>query len=151
MTTEIERITRMLEKTFDKFPWYGQSIMDVLKGVSETEANHKIGPTHSIIELILHMVSWRTFTAHRLMGNNDFEVGEEANFPRPGSLKEAVLKLQVSQGELIKAVKQFPEARLGEIVPSRTQKYTYYTLLHGIMQHDIYHLGQIQLIRKSLG
>ena len=59
-------------------------------------------------------------------------------------------KLRQSQAELVDAAVNFPDSRLGELVPSKNQKYTYYTLLHGIIQHDIYHLGQIQLIRKSI-
>jgi len=60
-----------------------------------------------------------------------------------------LLKLQESQKELIEAAAKFPEERYGELVPSKVQKYTYYTLLHGIMQHDIYHLGQIAILKKG--
>ena len=151
MGTEIDRVARMLEKTFDKSPWYGPSIMDVLKEVTDDQAMHKVGATHSILELILHMASWRTFAVQRLIGNIDFEVSEEANFRKPIKLGDAVQELLKTQIELIAAVKQFPEGRLGEIVPSKNHKYTYYTLIHGIIQHDVYHLGQIQLIRKSFG
>ena len=150
MGTEIERIARMLEKTFDKSPWYGSSIMAILSDISPQQASHRIGTTHTILELVLHMVSWRIFATQRLSGNDEFQVAEEANFPTPSTLENAIQKLKDSQVELITAVNKFPESRLGEIVPGKPQKYTYYTLLHGIVQHDIYHLGQIQLIRKTL-
>lgn len=150
MVSEIDRITRLLEKTFDKQPWYGNSIMATLKGLTPTQASQKIGPGHSIIELVLHMTSWRAFATHRLLGDNTFEVSEDLNFPKPGTWEEALIKLQQSQKELIDAAKNFPEERLSELVPSNTQRYTYYTLLHGIAQHDIYHLGQMAYIKRAV-
>lgn len=150
MDLEIPRIVRMLEKTFDKSPWYGTSVMGSLSEVSPAQASQRTGQSHSIIGLVLHMISWRTFAASRLRGDNTFEVSDETNFPEGSDWAVALEKLHQSQEELVAAAKDFPERRLGELVPSKTQKYTYYTLLHGIIQHDIYHLGQIQLIRKSI-
>lgn len=150
MATEIERITRLLEKTFDKHPWYGPSLMDVLSEVNESEASERAGQSHSIIELVLHMTSWRVFATCRLRGDNTFQVSDADNFPAPGSWTEAMNKLKESQTQLVAAVRGFSENKLGDLVPSSSHKYTYYTLLHGIIQHDIYHVGQVQLIRKSL-
>lgn len=149
MNSEVERITRMLEKTFNKSPWYGPSVMSIVSEVTPAKANRRAGASHSIIELILHMTSWRIFATNRLAGDDTYEVAEGMNFPKPGSWDEAVQKLNQSQAELLAAAKAFPDGRLGELVPSASHKYTYYTLLHGIIQHDIYHIGQIQLILKS--
>jgi uncharacterized damage-inducible protein DinB len=148
--SEIDRIVRSLEKTYDKFPWYGPSIIETLKDIDASITTKKVGATHSIIELVLHMTSWRTFATKRLQGDNNYEVNDDLNFPAPGSWDEALNAFRHSQAGLIEAAKKFPEERLGELVPSKTQKYTYYTLLHGIEQHDIYHAGQIMLIRRSL-
>lgn len=150
MDPEISRIVRMIEKTFDKSPWYGTSIMSGLSDVTSAQASQHLRQSHSIIGLVLHMVSWRTFAANRLRGNDTFQVSDETNFPLDSDWAEALKKLRQSQEELVAAAKDFPDSRLGELVSSKTQKYTYYTLLHGIIQHDIYHLGQIQLIRKSI-
>ncbi len=149
MASEIERIMRLLEKTFDKQPWYGSSIMDVLD-MDPAKATQRLTHGHSIIELILHMTTWRKFATSRLQGDHSFEVSDEMNFPFTGTWEEAMSDLQKSQRTLMEAVKSFPEDRLCELVPSNTQKYTYYTLLHGILHHDIYHLGQIALLKKAL-
>ena len=149
MTLETERISRLLQNTFEKQPWYGSSVMEILNQVSPDIVNQRIGQTHSINELVLHMASWRLFATKRLKGDVDFQVTEDTNFPLPGTWEEALSKLHHSQERLIEAVKAFPEERLGEICPSKEYKYTYYTLLHGIIQHDIYHLGQIALLKKS--
>ncbi len=151
MATETERIAKSLSKTFNKGPWYGPSIMDILTQVKAEEVDLRIGRSHSIQELLLHMISWRTFAIRRLQRDNDFQVSDDQNFPPASSTSwsKAIERLQKTQEELVAAALAFPENRLGELVPSNTGKYTYYTLLHGIEQHDIYHIGQIQLILKS--
>jgi uncharacterized damage-inducible protein DinB len=146
--TEIDRIARLLEKTFDKQPWYGCSITEILSRVNEQTASANHGQPHTITQLVLHMATWRKFATHRLLGDTEFDVTDEANFPTPTTWADAVNTLHQSQEELVKAVKQFPVDRLNELVPSKRQKYTFYTLLHGIIQHDVYHLGQIALIQK---
>src|SRR5436190_24209291 len=96
------------------------------------------------------MTSWRVFATKRLQGDDDYQVSDDLNFPEPGPWNQALKDLRESQAGLIEAAKKFPDGRLGELVPSKTQKYTYYTLLHGIAQHDVYHAGQIMLIRRSV-
>jgi uncharacterized damage-inducible protein DinB len=146
--TEIERIARLLEKTFDKQPWYGSSIMEILSRVESEQSTMRQGDIHSISELVLHMASWRKFATQKLIGDAEFEVTDEANFPKSTTWRGALDQLRQSQEALLVVVKQFPENRLAELVPSKTLKYTYYTLLHGIIQHDVYHLGQIALLQK---
>lgn len=149
--SEINRIVRLLSKTFDKGAWHGPTVSEVLETVNAEQAHWRAGSSHSIIELVLHMISWRRFAVHRLRGDGTYEVSPEMNFPVPDSetWSEVCGRLERSQEELLEAARKFPEERLGELVPSSSFKYTYYTLLHGIAHHDIYHIGQIQLIRKT--
>lgn len=146
--SEIDRIVCLVEKTFNKQPWYGNSIAATLSSVDEKIVYWRHGETHSIIEIVLHMISWRKFCTQRIKDDNDFEIGEDSNFPTSSTWAEAIDRLNQSQLTLVEAIKQFPEDRLGDLVPSKIQKYTYYTLLHGVIQHDIYHLGQIALLLK---
>jgi len=151
--TEIDRIKGQLEKAFEKQPWYGTSVLAILKDVDPSIVHRKLGP-HSIIILLKHMTIWRRYVVHKLEGNDDFSVSEEQNFPDPPmssqSWADAINELHASQRDLISAMAKFPEERLNELVPKASHKYTWYTLLHGIIQHDVYHLGQIALLRKAL-
>jgi uncharacterized damage-inducible protein DinB len=151
MSKEIERIARMLQKTFDQHPWYGPPVMEILKQVDASIADKRIGAVHTINELIMHMISWRLFATKRLSGDDLFQIDDKINFPKPGSWNDSLTELQKSQNDLVKAVKNFPEEKLSDICPSKVHKYTYYTLLHGIIQHDVYHLGQIALLKKAFG
>jgi uncharacterized damage-inducible protein DinB len=54
--------------------------------------------------------------------------------------------LENSQQALLLALNRMNDGNLGEIVSGR--EYTFYTLLHGIIQHDLYHIGQIALLKK---
>ncbi len=143
---EINRIASLLEKTFDGPAWHGPSVMETLKGISQQTATNNISGSHSIGELVMHMTAWRNFTIKRLLGDNLYEVSDAENFPAATNWDEAMNKLKESQIKLLAALKTFPEERLFMIVPSR--KYDFYTLLHGIVQHDIYHTGQIILLKK---
>jgi uncharacterized damage-inducible protein DinB len=145
--TEMERIVRQLEKTFQGHPWHGPSITQTLEGLTELQSQQRIGKGHSILELVLHMIAWRTFVCERLEGNDVADVSEELNFPITGQWPQAWQQLQQSQQRLLTNVKNFLIEKLDELVPNR--RYTYYTMLHGVLQHDIYHLGQIIYILKQ--
>jgi len=96
------------------------------------------------------MTAWRKFVISRITGNTTFEVTDDLNFPKETDWQKAVHELEQSQIDLLAAVEKFPGPRLEEIVPHSSYQYSFYTLLHGIIHHDLYHTGQIMLIRKSL-
>lgn len=139
-----------MQKTFEKNAWHGPSIKEVLPDISPQQSLKKLPNTHSIIELVSHMTSWRVYTTKRLQGDHQFKVTEQLNFPSSSDWSKALQDLDASQAALLQAVTDFPAERLHEVVPNNKQQYTFYTLLHGIIHHDLYHLGQIVLIKKSL-
>lgn len=149
MKSEIERITKLLVRTFEKDAWYGPSVQTVLSKVSNANAHQRVANTHSIIELVSHMAVWRNYVISRLGDGPYLEVNDEINFPQEQDWTKAKTALEESQAALIKAVASFPLAKLDELVPQASHKYTYYTLLHGIIDHDIYHTAQISLILKA--
>ena len=146
MKTEIQKISDILKHSFEKNAWHGPAVMEVLIGIDESIVNKKINTTHSISELVGHMISWRTFVTERLLGNEGFEVSEVINFPVSESWLKTVNSLRESQQKLLLALELFPVERLHEIVPNRS--YKFFTMVHGIIHHDLYHLGQIVLIKR---
>jgi uncharacterized damage-inducible protein DinB len=147
---EIQNILSLLTSTFEKNAWYGPSVKDVLSDIQPEHGSRRIGKTHSIIELVAHMTSWRTFVIKRLEGDDQFTVSEVFNFPSVSDWHNTVRELYESQEKLIVLLKAFPSAKLFDVVPHASYRYTFYTLLHGIIHHDIYHIGQISLIKKGL-
>jgi uncharacterized damage-inducible protein DinB len=150
LKTEKEKIRRLLERTFEKDAWHGPSVKEAIKGVTQEQSLHHFPNTHSIIELVTHMTAWRIYVKKRLQGDGDYEISDEMNFPKTKDWKKAVEDLNNSQQQLLKALDSFSEEKLSDLVSHPSAKFTFYTLLHGIIHHDVYHVGQIKLIAKSL-
>jgi uncharacterized damage-inducible protein DinB len=149
MNAEIENLRSLFQKTFNDNPWHGPSLREVLEGISNVNALNRIEQTHSIIELVGHMTAWRTFVIKILEGGEDYKVEDDKNFPLTKDWAQAVNELYASQDKLMELLKTFPPSRLSDLV-AQGYPYTFYTLLHGLIHHDVYHAGQISLIKKAL-
>ncbi len=149
MKTEIQKLGDILRHSFEKNAWHGPAVMEVLNSIDERIVHKKINTAHSILELVAHMTAWRVFVTERLQGNNSFEVSEEMNFPSSQAWHQVVDSLRASQEKLLVCLEKFPVEQLSEVVPNRP--YKFFTMLHGIVHHDLYHLGQIVLIKKIHG
>ena len=149
--TEIQRVIHLFEKTFTGNAWHGPAVMEVLADLTIEETLNKIENSHTIAELVEHMITWRQFVVKKLEGDALYDVPEHENFRSVSTITEkdwkaTLERLQLSQETLLNLLKSTPDNKLNETVGNRN--YNYYTLLHGIIQHDIYHLGQIVLMRK---
>jgi uncharacterized damage-inducible protein DinB len=158
--TEIARIVDQLQREYDGDPWHGSPLDAILEGVDAARAAARPIPgAHSIWELVLHMIGWKNETARRLAGavacmplEGDWpEVGE----PTAARWQAALTRLQSAHDELITAVKALPESRLYEATNDTRSGplgtgVSHYVLLHGIVQHDVYHAGQIALLKKAV-
>jgi uncharacterized damage-inducible protein DinB len=147
MRSEIQRIINTLKHTFEKDAWHGPSVKEVLSDVNEDKIHNRIGNGNSIIELVSHMTAWRNFVIEKLQGNASFEISDEQNFPKGKDWNAALTELNKSQADLISALEKTPDEKLQEIVPGR--KFKFYVMLHGIIHHDLYHTGQIVLLKKQ--
>jgi uncharacterized damage-inducible protein DinB len=141
-----EMIVRQLDRVFNGPAWHGPSIIETLDQITEAHAQNKFKDSHTLIQLIAHMATWRRFVIERLNGNAAFDVSEEQNFGAPASLQATIQQLKDTQQELVKAIENFPEERLKDKVDTRN--YSFQTMLHGILHHDLYHLGQIGLLKR---
>lgn len=149
MKTEVQKLDDILRHTFEKNAWHGVAVMEALNSIDESIVHKKLNSTHSIIKLVTHMTAWRVFITERLAGNDHFEISNEMNFPDTKSWRQAVDALVDSQEKLLTSLEKFPNEKLSEVVPNRPFKF--FTMLHGIVHHDLYHLGQIVLIKKIHG
>ena len=148
MKSETEKIVSLLKRSFDKGAWHGPSVRETLSTITSETSSNRLANTHSIIELVLHMTAWRNFVISKLEGK-DYKVTDEMNFPKSTDWSKAVKELEESQGKLLALVESFPVEKLSELVPHPNAKYTFYTMLQGIIHHDLYHAGQIILISKA--
>jgi uncharacterized damage-inducible protein DinB len=146
--TEIGRIKQMIGDVYANTAWHGPTLLSTLGQVTGENMEARVGSGHSILELIGHMTAWRKFVIALVKGDSKYDVSDEMNFPAASSLAVALQSLEQSQNELLAALDAFDENKLQAIVPAR--KYDFYTLIHGCIQHDLYHQGQIVMILRSI-
>lgn len=154
MELEGARIADQLRRAFDGEAWHGDSLFEILKGVTASQAAaHPIAGAHSIWELALHIATWDD-AVRRRMGGSAHEPSEAENFPTVRDAGEAAwqraqAEVRRAHEELVAAVAAMADARLDELVPGKEgAHYTFYYMLHGVVQHEIYHAGQIALLKK---
>lgn len=150
-----------LERIAEGDPWYGPNIDQVLADIITTDAAaHPIPNAHSIWEITLHLTAWVREVQRRLQ-LGIWQMPEEGDWPAPAALSPAnwsaaVNALNEAHTLLAEELARFPEGRLDESL-GETRDHamgsgqTYRQMLHGLLQHDAYHLGQISLLKKALG
>jgi len=150
--SEIERITDQLRRAFEGDAWHGPSVREVLEGVTPEMAARRVIPeAHTIWEIVLHIAAWEAFVRRHLEGETlkgftGVEDWPEVYDASPGAWRRAIDLLVQGHLALNQAFTRFPEARLNETVPDK--QFPFYVLIHGAIQHDIYHAGQIALLKK---
>ena len=156
--SETERIAQQLERTWDGDAWHGPSLKELTDGLTASQAAaHHVSEAHSIWELVLHCRGWMREVERRLHGSDPAEP-EGGDWPAVGKVVDerwaaARADLGVAVADLIRQIRTFDEARLGDRVgqqrdPALGTGSTYYVMLHGAVQHNLYHAGQIALLRK---
>jgi len=150
---EVEHIADQLRRAFEGKAWHGPSVREVLAGVTaEQAARHPLPDAHSIWEIVVHIGVWEAFVRRRLEGEVITDVPPEQDWPPVADTSEAAWKrtledLERGHQRLRKVISELPESRLSETVSG--MGYSVYFMLHGVVQHDLYHAGQIALLKKA--
>ena len=154
--SECSRLADQLRRAFEGNAWHGDSLVEILADVdAKTAAAHTIKNAHSIWELVLHIAAWDGSVLKRA-GGSAGKVSSKQNFPlikdkSEAAWREAVQHTITVHYELVKAVAAFPDSRLMERVPGKTAKHhTFFYNFSGIVQHELYHAGQIALLKKAV-
>ena len=153
---EAALIADQLRRAFEGEAWHGDSVLEILKGVSaERAAARPIRNGHTIWELVLHIAAWDGAVRRRLGGAARWNCrGRTCNFPPVTDAGEAawrgaVARARLIHEELVAAVAALQDSRLEEMVPGKAEAFhMFYYELHGVVQHELYHAGQIALLKK---
>jgi uncharacterized damage-inducible protein DinB len=149
---EVLRLLDQMDRMFSGDAWHGPPVWEVLQGVTAEEAaSHPVPTAHNIWETVLHLSAWMDTPRIRIEGEA-LELTAEEDWPAVDDTSEdawvaALHQLRSSFMRLSQAVSDLDDARLEQIVPG--QEYSHYVLLHGVVQHNLYHLGQIALLAKT--
>ena len=151
--SEKKRLNDQLKRAFEGTAWHGPSVSEVLVGVNAQQAAaHPLAGAHSIWELALHIQTWERVGRRRIQEFVPIDVSDEEDWPAVNDTSEAAWartleELRSNHQALRAAIREMDDARLEEIVPGTT--YSVYFLLQGVIQHDLYHAGQIALLKKA--
>ncbi|HKO21496.1 MAG TPA: DinB family protein [Candidatus Eisenbacteria bacterium] len=154
MTTEVGRLEDQLRRVLEGDAWHGPAVCELLDGVTAAQAaSHPIAGVHSIWELVLHLSSDYDLLLRRLAGDGHPLTADEDWPPCPepteASWQETVRHLKRGSEQLRKAVRMFPDARLDELLVPESP-HTAYAQFIGVTQHNLYHAGQIALLKRAL-
>lgn len=146
---ESARIADQFHRACFGSAWHGPSVREALSGITaEQAAARPVRFAHSIWEILLHVDAWvnevlRTINGKRyetLKGDRDWPPAGEAS---PEAWARAVSECERVCESLEGAIRGFPPEKLGEGDRSM------YALLNGIVQHNVYHAGQIAVLKKA--
>lgn len=148
---EKDRIIGLFKNLYHGHPWIDVTIMATTHKLTAQQAATKVLPNcNSIWEILNHMISWRGNVLQRLQGK--ILTTPTNNYIKPivNTSQEAWLKtleeFKQTQNEWISFLKKFNDEDFGTEYPPNGMNH--YEHIHGIMQHDAYHLGQIVLLSK---
>jgi uncharacterized damage-inducible protein DinB len=157
--TEIERLTDQLQRAFYADAWCGPSLLETLQGVDAARAAARpLARAHSIWEIVLHLSGWKR-TVHQRLEGQPVRLPEEGDWPQMAdtseqSWQETLSRLKARHDALMAAVRGVDDARLEDVLITESSRETgggvsCYVTLHGAAQHDLYHGGQISLLKKG--
>jgi hypothetical protein len=152
----IDLLLEILDQAFHRRGWHGTTLRGALRGVTPEQALWRPGPgRHNIWELTIHAAYWKYAVRRRLVGDvgASFE-RTPSNWPAipdPPDLKawrRDVGLLGAEHAKLRQVVSGLTAADLERRSPKGV--WTYAEEIHGVAAHDLYHTGQIQLIKRLM-
>jgi uncharacterized damage-inducible protein DinB len=158
--SEVARLIEALGRVYSGAPWHGPSTREVLGGISAAEAAvHPVPAAHSAWEIVLHMTAWIGEVTRRLGGGAP-SLPREGDWPSvpivsQAAWEAALAALDAAHERLLRSLEDFPEERLAEMVGGARDLplgtgVSHEEMLRGLIQHNVYHTGQIALLKKGL-
>lgn len=150
--TEVERITDQLQRAMSGEAWHGPALMKLLEGVTaKRAAAHPVAGGHSIWELTVHINAWLRAGRRRLEGDRA-QLSDAEDWPAIAVTSEQAWAeekeaLSQSQQELWSAITRLVDSQLDQ--PIIAGMSSTYVTLHGVIQHTLYHAGQIAILKRA--
>jgi uncharacterized damage-inducible protein DinB len=157
MSPEVAQLVAIIDQAYNKTSWHGTNLRGSLRRVTPAQAAWRpAAGRHSIWEIAVHAAYWKYAVARRFTGGTrgSFPLKGSNWFVRPVTARapidaawKADLKLLDDMHDRLRAA----VARLSSKELSRTpagKKVSNFALVSGAAAHDLYHAGQIQLLKR---
>lgn len=154
MANELDLLVRMMDEGFSRKAWHGTNLRGAIRGLTVLEAAWRPAPArHNIWEIVVHAAYWKYAVRRRLEGGKrgSFALKGSNWFPRSTEMgatlwQEDVRLLEREHRLLREVVVTLPVSKLHAMAPGGAVITS--TLLYGISHHDVYHAGQIQVLKR---
>jgi uncharacterized damage-inducible protein DinB len=149
---EARLLANRIVRTFTGPMWHGPALSELLRGVTHDQAVRRSEQsTHTIWELVLHIITWVDVPHERLGGTARKDVPVEEDWPRPpepsaDAWQASLARLKERHRALASTVKAMNAEQLDAKVAGEV--YTVRDMLQGVIEHGTYHGGQIALLKK---
>ena len=139
----IDRAKAQLAEFYNGNSWVTDNFHDRVFGMKDDEALQKVpGHHHTVAQLTAHITAWRNFALQKIAGHDGYDILEESSdWPVAHDWNAVCDDFKTCHINLLSAIENFPLDRWESRVPGRNYSFLY--LIHGIIQHDYYHYGQI--------
>lgn len=160
MTTP-EKLTIQLHQILSGDPWYGSNTYDILAQISFESAYEKpSGAVHNIAEIVLHMIAWTEEVMDRMNGQTA-GLPTSGDWPEIGTPDEQKWQdykddLKLVNTNLVGVIQNFPIEQWEELINDERDRelgtgVSYEALIAGLIQHHVYHSGQIAILNRIIG
>ncbi len=157
---DLEWFIYQFEQIYDGDPWYGLSAMNVLRSLRIEQVTQRFNEdSHSILQIVKHMTTWRHYLLRKLQGDASYRIDVDSEddwsseSDNPEALwQEALTAFENSQNELLECLRAADDGILRQVVPTikPSEDFCYDKLLEALVQHDVYHIGQLAYLRRAL-
>lgn len=151
--SESKRVSNLYQSIYNGNPWLEVTLAHTLENVSAEQAYRKINPNlNTIWEIVNHLIQWRRNILRRVQGET--VITPDHNYFVPildsseAAWEQSLQSLAKSQGLWSACLSDFNDADFEKI--DQNNNHNFYEDIHGIIQHDVYHLGQIVILKKLL-
>jgi uncharacterized damage-inducible protein DinB len=145
-----EHLLDQLDRAFGGDAWHGPALRKLIDGIDEPQAKqHPVAGAHSIFELVVHITTWIDVVARRAGGEIVEGASLKENFDPKTPWQHVVKELERAESRLCDSVARLSSDDLEKLVPGEPRKIESEIL--GILQHNVYHAGQIALLKRALG
>ncbi len=155
MKSQLNFIVENLTETLFGAPWFGKNVLEILHAADPARVYDRPGNNpHSQADLLYHMITWTEFTRDRMKGEpiDDMPAFDAMDWrvidPGIHEWQAGIDVFRRSNEEILVLLNAADESMLTDKVEYR--QYDFHYLLNGLIQHHIYHTGQLVYLQKTI-
>ena len=149
----IKKLIFQFENVFTGIPYFGAPLLTAIGNITYDKSNNSINNGNTIAQILKHIITWRNYAIEHVKGNSEYDIkiGSDTDWSRitinnQQEWEDLIQLFKDSQTTIIQLVNNKQDDWLSSKLKGKEFSFNY--MLKGIIQHDIYHFGQINLLKN---